>query len=405
MKKCAIFLVCDDKISFALGNLILQLSGYDFIDDILIVFESDNKKLKRTIKDIDNRVTFVDIQNKDIAKNIDFDIKTNSFTKEYGIMVFARFFALDFIDKYENIILMDVDTLIQAEFSELCDSFPLKWRRGNSLNSKIPCDDSHTYPNGGFICIGNDIIKYIDKDCTSFAFNMINKYCKLPSIDEFVWGILAYHFNIPVKLLNKNIYNTLPSWEGSRLSKIVHGMSIYKFWHSEASDFLFPQWRENNNKWNEICKKNGIKEYTKTNLDSKFSENTLFCFEFNYYIYDRLFSIHEDLIPKLTINCNFIKIYIRNMPHDFHFEVKKERTTYKIMIHDENKKRINNTLFESLFFNIFNNIKDTKTAKYDNRLEAYLYADFEDLKTKIIDTYENIKNKIYIYINCEKHFL
>lgn len=93
------------------------------------------------------------------------------------------------------------------------------------------------------------------------------------------------------------------------------------------------------------------------------------------------------------------------MPHDFHFEVKKERTTYKIMIHDENKKRINNALFESLFFNIFNNIKDTKTAKYDNRLEAYLYADFEDLKTKIIDTYENIKNKIDIYINCEKHFL
>ena len=90
------------------------------------------------------------------------------------------------------------------------------------------------------------------------------------------------------------------------------------------------------------------------------------------------------------------------MPHDFHFEVKKDRTMYKIMLHDENKNRINNVVFERLFFNMFKDVKDVKIVKYDNRFEACIYVKFEDIKVKIIDIYEYIKNKIKIYMECEK---
>ena len=252
MKKCAIFLVCDDKLAFALGNLIIQLSKYKFVDQILLLLNSENRKLKYILQSIDNRIKYIDLNADDIIKNLNFDLENNTFIKNYGIMVFARFFALKFIDEYENIILMDVDILIQDSFIELCDKFPLKWRCGNALNSKITCNENYTYPNGGFICIGNDIKKYIDDKIINFIFSSINKYNKLPSVDEFIWGLLAYEYNIPVKLLDKQLYNTYPCWEGSRTSKIVHGMSIYKFWNSEASDFLFPQWRINNNKWNNI---------------------------------------------------------------------------------------------------------------------------------------------------------
>lgn len=402
MKKCALFLVCDDKLSFALGNLILQISNYKFIDNILIIFTSNNIKLKNTIKNLDKRVEFIDINNDEIIKRINFDISTNSFTKQYGIMVFARFFALKFIDEYENIILMDVDTVIQDDFSELCDNFPLKWRKGNSLNSKIPCNTEHTYPNGGLICIGRSIKNYINDNYIDYIFSTINEYHKLPSIDEFVWGILAYEFNIPVRILDKNIYNTLPCWDGSRFSKIIHGMSIYKFWKSEASNFLFPQWRLNNDKWNSICEKNDIKEYMNVIFSPTWSENTLFCFEFNYHIYNNLFEIHNDLVPKISINCNFIKIYIKDAPHDFHFEVKKERVMHKIMIHDESNYRFHSKIMKQAFYNMTSKIQNIKISNIDNRIEVFLMSEENKIKDTILYMYSCIKNDIHKYIQLEK---
>ena len=90
------------------------------------------------------------------------------------------------------------------------------------------------------------------------------------------------------------------------------------------------------------------------------------------------------------------------MPHDFHFEVKKDRILYKIMIHDENKNRVNNILFEKLFFKIFKKFKNLKISKFDNKLEACIYVDFENIKFKIIEIYKEIKYKINVYIKCEE---
>ena len=35
MKKCAVFLVCDENLVFAMANMVLQLSKYDFIDSTI----------------------------------------------------------------------------------------------------------------------------------------------------------------------------------------------------------------------------------------------------------------------------------------------------------------------------------------------------------------------------------
>ena len=37
MKKCAVFLVCDENLVFAMANMVLQLSKYDFIDSIILI--------------------------------------------------------------------------------------------------------------------------------------------------------------------------------------------------------------------------------------------------------------------------------------------------------------------------------------------------------------------------------
>ena len=46
MKKCAVFLVCDENLVFAMANMVLQLSKYDFIDSIIIYLDSKNDIIK-----------------------------------------------------------------------------------------------------------------------------------------------------------------------------------------------------------------------------------------------------------------------------------------------------------------------------------------------------------------------
>ena len=78
MKKCAVFLVCDENLVFAMANMVLQLSKYDFIDSIIIYLDSKNDIIKQVIKDCDSRVEFYDIEKNNIAKMLNFDIANNN---------------------------------------------------------------------------------------------------------------------------------------------------------------------------------------------------------------------------------------------------------------------------------------------------------------------------------------
>lgn len=397
MKNCAIFLACDDRLIFALGNTILQLKKFKFIDNIIIYTNIEDERIERVLHGIDDRVIFFKCDKDYICSMINFYNEDNSFIKKYGIMPFTRYLAFNFLDEYKNIIICDIDMLFMKDFSGCITEYPLSWRPTSDVNDFIDeCPKGYTYPNGGFIVINNNIKQYI-KSIDVF-FEIVNKFKDKPHVDELAFGYAAYKYNIPVNKLHSE-YNTFPYYNNSRNAIIVHGVGKYKFWTNSASNFLFGEWNIYNNKWNEICNKNDIEKY-KYNLNIKFlfTEQKIFELEILNTLYNKLFSCNKELTPFYNLKWNFIKIFINGVHDNFHFEIKPDGGKYLIQIHDENENRVSSNMFKILFKDIFQNINDIKFKNIDSRFDAYMYSSYENINNNINYIYNNIKRYLSMYL-------
>ena len=225
----------------------------------------------------------------------------------------------------------------------------------------------------------------------------------LNSLDEIAFAVLIYKYDIPLNLLNKELYNSTPISKNSRKASIVHGAAPYKFWKDPAVNFIFSEWSEANNKWDKLCKENEVENYS-FNLDDKFflSEKNIIDMYFNIMKYKEIFDINNDLIIYMNEKWDFIKIYIKNYPYDFHFEISRNGNLIRVMIHDENKYRINSVILKNYFYTMMNKINNIKSRNISGRIEVFLICEKNKIKETILYMYKCIKDDIYRYFFLEE---
>ena len=400
MKKCAVFLVCDENLVFAMANMVLQLSKYDFIDSIIIYLDSKNDIIKQVIKDCDSRVEFYDIEKNNIAKMLNFDIANNNFINTYGLITFARFYAFDLLDQYENVILLDVDILILKNFQDIMSGKPISYKPYMKLNIFCDVPEDVMIPNAGVIVINKSIKKYIT-NCVEECFSIVNKFYTVNHLDEVVYGYLVYKYNIDVDFLDQNKYNVSPFYKNSRNAYIVHGASPYKFWSNPICDTLFPEWRNYNDKWNVICDNNKIYNFKCHMHENIFSEKYIFNMDSFYNIYNKLYKSNDNIYIRFDKHWDFIKVCFRDIKESFHLEIKQYANMCRVFIHDEDPIRVKSNIFLNLFYGIISDIPKKNIKIYSHRFEAFWDTPFDKLDIMINNLYELIKNKLlsYFYID------
>lgn len=407
MPRSAIFLFGNESNAFAMANTCLQLRKFDFLESIILCIKTNNTDLISALKSIDDRINIRSIRESEIYDRLSFNYKENIFIKMYSEMPFARFFSFEYIDTFDNIVIADSDMVFQDGFEGILENLGeggdqgiLAWHKANPLNKRLnfDIDDSYTYPNGGLICINKSILKYVNNPIQEL-FSYVNMWHNRPSIDEFVWGYLSYKFNIPVKVLDPKKFNVAPFRVGSSQSAIVHGSSKYKFWRRSSIAFLFPQWLKCNDEWSLICKDHNLPQFAYRVEMPIWTEATLIAFDFSYEMYRQVWNCDIDLIPRLMLNQEFLKIHIRNLSEDIHLEVSRRPNTYLLQLHDENHVR-NKSDFAKRIFSEVRKFYPAGKLRPDmpyNRFAFCVEVGLQNLRSSLIDFYLKIKPFIELY--------
>lgn len=401
MKKCAVLLFCDSNLVPALGNTLIQLSKFEFIDNIIIEHTIEDNKVIELLKGIDSRSRFIHVNNSAVYERLTFDIENNSYMKLYGASTLQKFFASKYFDEFENIIIADIDMCFMSDFSGIITGEPIAYKSRGWLNQYIDLPVQRTIPNCGLIVLNKRILNYCN-DLASELFKVVNEYSTLNSLDEIAYAMVVHKFNIPLNLLDKEKYNSTPVSKNSRKASIVHGASPYKFWVDPAVNFCFPIWNDANDKWNKLCLDNGVLDYSFDLGDSFFlSEKNIIDMYFNIGLYKEIFNASSDFKIYMTEKWDFIKIYLKEYPEDFHIEIARLGRMVRVMVHEESTYRRQSPIFKKYFYQITGKIPGAKTREVNGRLEVYLICRKDNLKNTLLSVYESIKESLPKYFELE----
>lgn len=399
MRACAICLYCDDKLVFALGNILIQLKKFRFFEKILVHLQTSNQLITEVIKNIDDRIEVFAIDEQKITQTIQLSVKLTNFIEKYGVMPLLRYESINYLRNFENIIICDVDLLILRDFSAALSKSPLAWRETGDISRY--CDQKGSYPNGGFIVLNKSLLDYIDSP--DVFYNTLEKLADLSHPDELVWGYVATMKNIPVRILPRE-FNAFPADKNSRDSIIVHGVGKYKFWTNPISDILFYEWREINNEWNHLCEKHNCLSYMfKQPEDRVWTTQRLFLMDINCKIYRQLCYCHEDLVPIFNIAWDFVQIHICSMPTDLHFEIKSVANLYEIHLHDEAPDRVKSVFLQNQFVYFCKSKANMNVSISKSRLDAYCTCSYENIKKELLALYSKLNHYLRSYINSFKY--
>ncbi|ANN64859.1 glycosyl transferase family 8 [Brachyspira hyodysenteriae] len=260
MKKLAVVLCSTSNQMFALGNTLIGLKKHFSMQeneyDIIIYTD-----VKINIKD-ENAL-------KKIYPNIIINIFNfeNKFTKSflssenvsyYSIMAYSRYEIFTFLNKYEQILYIDTDILIQKDiiqFTSMKDKNIYACKYKDILkDNKLKYSESF---NSGMMLF-NSNIENADK-----IYNELYRYSiESLNADEVVLNTVLAKFNVTFGYLDSryNCFN-VSDIESQKNAYIIHASGSNKFWDLENND----EWNENNKKWIEL---GGIK-YDKELINKK----------------------------------------------------------------------------------------------------------------------------------------
>lgn len=255
-----IALAVTPNLEFALANVIIGCEKYssNHIQSYCVFVPSDdvdkfNTKILSEISNEKIRLIPEKINCFDDKKLLDLKNK-------YTESVLYKFNIFKLLEEFEKIIWLDVDVLIQDDFSELFSiKEPIAWRRSSvKLNRRwktsTAIDDSWTMPNAGMIFLQKSIKSYVPCSVLDNIFEFVKEVAinsKDIFIDEISFGALVHRYKIPLQLVD-NKYNAHPFWGIAENAPIVHFAGKFKPWTNNILNLVFYEWEKNNKRYRKL---------------------------------------------------------------------------------------------------------------------------------------------------------
>ncbi len=198
----------------------------------------------------------------DFENTFDIDLAANDedfvfFIRRFSFLALSKPLVFTLLRTYKKALLLDVDTFMLKDISELFEKSGIQWRAGNmrfhhklkhaTLN--IPdfnkVNENTPVPNGGVIFMADDIP--YEKMLADAIFLIKHHYKELTALDEvsISWAVVANDV-VPVDFGIK--YNCLPPWELPDTS-IIHTVGDRKIWNDPILKMAFSEWWRHYNKW------------------------------------------------------------------------------------------------------------------------------------------------------------
>lgn len=216
-------------------------------------------------------------------KIIDYEIpvkiRQTDAVRSFSLASFARYECFDMLNKYERIIYLDSDILVQKE---LLPVFDLADNGIGMIKEKVNVqifskpiggfDFSSTFFNSGFIVLTNKLnVDY--KAFRNFCYIYTAKYIEFLNLpDQAIINFALQKYNIkPVQISNTYNMPASISYKFLKQAKIIHSTGYRKFWNYYYFDEwyeFYREWIENNGtpvsirkdskKYQSFCRKLGL---------------------------------------------------------------------------------------------------------------------------------------------------
>lgn len=249
-KKFVFVLGATANLDFAVANVICGIDRHiktlDY--DIIVYHNNFSEKSKNAINKI-HPTQFIDYV---------FPVEkfnSNESILKFSPLVFSIYECLNLLDKYENVVWLDCDILIQKDFIDAVkqnESISVCFQGdnvGGCMNLKQPISDFNMEArecNSGVVFFNDKLANY--NDLYNWCYSTTFKYFDLfLTPDQTVLSIMFDEFKIPVNSLS-NMYNCMPFDKRVNNSFIVHTPSNIKFWTS----WNFSEWEKNNKIWESL---------------------------------------------------------------------------------------------------------------------------------------------------------
>lgn len=256
-KKLAIVLCTTVNQMFAAGNVLIGLKKHfslseEEYDIIIYVNKKLDKRDENAIKNI-YKNAIINIYKSPFPKSF----KNSNCALQWTAMAFARYECFSLIEKYNQVLYLDTDILIQKDIIDLLNikqsmgiCFEETNIRGNVENKLIAQKfkstkynlDKKVFNSGVFII--NDSIKN-GNEIKDWCYKMSVKWLMA---DQPTINLAVQEFNIEVFGFS-DVYNRYKlSTKGVKDASIIHASCGVKFWN--VCDY--EEWNENNKVWIEF---------------------------------------------------------------------------------------------------------------------------------------------------------
>ncbi len=250
-KELAIVLGCTDNMTFALANVILGvLKNNPDLNTEFVIFHNGIKEKDQNIL---NKIANC------IFEEYDFPLKDNqkfveSSMNQFTYMMYSRYECFDLLNKYKNVIWLDIDIIVKEGLTELitsCKGDMGLWLSNDdmSVNFTKPLvnyDMLKKSYNSGVIVFKDTLPEFQNMkkwcyDKTSELAEIL--YCP----DQGIINLLIEDFKINLTNLDEK-FNCHPSKKCSKNAVILHSYRPEKFWNF----WSIKEWNENYKKWIKI---------------------------------------------------------------------------------------------------------------------------------------------------------
>ncbi|MBQ7585705.1 MAG: glycosyl transferase family 8 [Desulfovibrionaceae bacterium] len=293
--------------AFAAGTVILALLRHNpkLSSDILIFH--DRSLLKNDL------AIFQDLGCKLANIPLNQDTLSEELLKIFSPICLAKFFCLDLLDRYSQILWLDADLIIQDSIEPIWNYGPFSMAEEDaafyenskphpaSINFTKKVDDflpSAPNYNSGVILFANTLPNpsSYHKLCLQFLAK-VKAYNRFADQGAFNWLAQKIKATTPQDWKELPVeFNCHPRNPKALLAPIVHAFGAYKLWNDGLTSACFPEWQRDLERW----KKLGGSTYKGTIENSNYLNQGTFALLTNFFnTYKQSESIIETLKSKL----------------------------------------------------------------------------------------------------------
>ena len=271
-KKTAVLFACSNSFAFALYVTLRSFFAHSpelaKISDIYVFNYNWSPTTKKIISSC-GPMTLIDY-------DLPPDIKRTPQIMHFTPALYARFEAFHLLEKYDQVVCLDSDILVQKELKSCLEQMdqnigltydPLPSLQNNFLQSIDGYDMSVKCFNAGFIVLKKSQLPYPPSQLAHWLYCSLNKYSEVVALgDQGVINLLFQAFKLTPYVFS-DLWNLPASNPKRRLKEafIIHSTGHRKFWcYYYFDEFYryFSDWlaqggelisiRKNSKCWNKI---------------------------------------------------------------------------------------------------------------------------------------------------------